>query len=415
MFNKIEINPNSLNRLKFTIKDIDLSIVNAIRRIILSELPNIAFYFDPYDTENNDIEILVNSSSLHNEFLSHRISLIPVHFTENEVENFKPENYKFSLKIKNTSDKTINITTKDIKIKDNEGNEYLEKLREHLFPINKITNDYILITKLKPNLYDPEKGEEINIEFKGSINIAKNHSRWCATSQCCFYNEIDYDVAEKVFKEKVSAVEKLEEKELSHEKIADLRLKFNALDQYKNFKKNKYDEPNEFIFQIESECRLRPTYLFFKGLKILISKLENFIINLSANNDSIIINQLGNVDNFYQISIKNEDHTLLNTLQCLIYKQNFQGTDGSNFLEKSLQKNKVLDYIGYYQPHPLDNLIYLKLKFNADIKANNEYTKIFMIDSIKNIIIDLHKILKEWITKSKLNESDIKEILDYMK
>ena len=79
------INPQ---RIQFTIKDIELSIVNAIRRIILSELPNVAFYFDPYDVDNNDIIIKNNNSVLHNEFLAHRISLIPIHFHENEINDF---------------------------------------------------------------------------------------------------------------------------------------------------------------------------------------------------------------------------------------------------------------------------------------------------------------------------------------
>jgi len=395
------INPQ---RIQFTIKDIELSIVNAVRRIILSELPNVAIYFDPYDIENNDIVIKINNSVLHNEFLAHRISLIPIHFDENELNNFKPENYKFILKKKNISSTQINVTTKDIDIYDNNDDKYDDKFREKLFPKNKITGDYIQITKLKPNLYEPQKGEEIDIEFRGSINIAKTHSRWCPTSQCSYYNNIDEELANSVFKGKIAEQEKIKESKLSESEIQDMKSKFDALDIYRCFKKNKFDEPNEFIFQIESECRMRPNYLFYKGLIILILKLENFITNLTNNHDSINITQMGNIDNFYQIGIKNEDHTLINVLQCLIYKRHFQRSDSVT--------NKVLEYIGFNQPHPLDSVMYLKLKFN---QADKDFTKTFMIDAINKIIQDLNIITKEWVSFVKLGSSDIIEVQNYIK
>jgi len=402
-----ELKAINTNRIEFTTKDIDLSIVNATRRIILAELPNIAFYFDPYDTENNDVIIKINNSVLHNEFLSHRVSLIPVHFSENEIVDFKPENYKFILKKKNTSALTINVTTKDIEIFNSEDEKYDEKFREKLFPKNKITNDYILITKLKPNLYEPNKGEEIDIEFKGSINIAMKHARWCPTSQCCYHNNIDDEAANEVFKGSVIEAEQAKGSKLSDEEEKDMKSKFEALNIYRSFKKNKYDEPNEFIFKIESECRLRPTYLFFKGLMILNSKLEKFIEKLTNNHDSININQLGNVDNFFQVGLNDEDHTLLNILQCLIYKQHFQ--------RSNVVTNNILEYIGYYQPHPLDKLMYIKLKFNNDTKADKEFTKTFLIEATQKIIEDIHVIIKEWISFSNLDKSDIIEVHNYMK
>ena len=67
-------------KLQFKISNIDTAYVNASRRIILSEIPIAAFYFDTYDTEHNDIVIIKNTGVLHNEFIAHRISLIPLHF-----------------------------------------------------------------------------------------------------------------------------------------------------------------------------------------------------------------------------------------------------------------------------------------------------------------------------------------------
>ena len=59
------------------IKDIRLSLVNGLRRCIINSVKSIAF---------EDINIIINNSPLHNQFLSHRIEMIPIHV--DNVDNF---------------------------------------------------------------------------------------------------------------------------------------------------------------------------------------------------------------------------------------------------------------------------------------------------------------------------------------
>lgn len=401
MFEDLKIINSS--RIQFIIKDIDVSIVNALRRIILSEIPNVAFYFDPYDIENNDITVNINKGVLHNEFISHRISLMPVCLNENELHNFKVEDYKFVLKKKNTSSSIINVTSEDFDIYDANNIKYSNKIREKILPKNEITDNYILLTKLKPNLYEPNHGEELDITCNVSINIAQKHSRWCPVSQCCYYNKVDDNLASKAFQNKIELIKK--DKQLSQKNIDDIRSQFDTLEVYKHFKRNKYDDPNEFVFLIESECKLRPIYLVFKGLIVLMNKFKLFISNLESNNESVAISKMGNVDNFYQIGIKHEDHTLLNSLQCMIYNQYFHNIN---------IKNNILEYIGYFQPHPLDNLMYMKLKFTKDTKTDEEFIKNFMIKSVTEIINYINILIKKWIEFSHIDKTDIIEVQEYL-
>ena len=53
-------------KAEFSIQNIDVSIVNSIRRTIQSHVKNIAFFFDAKSIENPDIEIIQNDSPLHN-------------------------------------------------------------------------------------------------------------------------------------------------------------------------------------------------------------------------------------------------------------------------------------------------------------------------------------------------------------
>ncbi len=392
----------SSNRIKFKITDLDLAVVNAVRRIILSEVPTVAFYFDSYDIENNEIKINTNTSVVHNEFLAHRISLVPLCFDENEIYNFDPKKYKFILKKKNTTSSIVNVTTADFDILDESGNKYPEKFREKILPKNPITKDYILLTKLKPNLYDINNGEEVDIECTPSINIAKTHSRWSPVSQACFYNNIDNELAEKVYQEKLENFKK-DTKKTSAE-ITSFRTQFESLDMQRYFKRNKYDEPCDFTFLIESECRLNPRYIFYKALVVLVEKLKSLHKSLEVfppTNPDIDLSQLGSVDGFYQLKIKNEDHTLFNTMQCLFFDQ-----------EIRKNKNTKLVYIGYYQPHPHDKLMYLKMKFNESVDI--EYVRSFILTNLETSIEFIKTVMSEWIEFTELDTFEIEEVDEFV-
>ena len=82
---------------------LDKSIVNGIRRTLLTDINSVAF-----DPENIIIE--KNTGSLHNEFLKHRISLIPLYID--------PDTYNYSLlfelKVEMNDDTTMNVYNSDL-------------------------------------------------------------------------------------------------------------------------------------------------------------------------------------------------------------------------------------------------------------------------------------------------------------
>lgn len=354
-----DIIKSSPQYMSLRIKNVDLSIVNSIRRIILAEVPNVAFKFEPYD-ENNDIHIHTNTCSLHNEFLAHRISLLPLCFDENTIESFDPSKYRFVLKKKNEGTEVMNITTKDFEIYDENNVKYPDTLSAKVFPPNPITKDHILITKLKPNLYDLTKGEEIDIECFPSVNIAKTHARWSPVSKCTFYNTID-EVAVAAARKSVPANE---------------MNKFECLDKFRYFVKNKWDEPASFDFEIESECSMTPKYLIKKAFDILKTKLIDFNEAIQTDNkDKVEIVKDKFVDNVFQFNIFNEDHTLLNVVQSQIYNTCFREMTPSN---------NPIEFIGYHQSHPLDKKMILKIKFKNDKDVNG--VRDFMGTFIEKII-----------------------------
>jgi DNA-directed RNA polymerase subunit L len=342
--------------LKFVIKDVDLSIVNAARRIILSEIETAAFAFEAY--EDNDIVFHKNTCALHNEFLGHRLSLLPLYFNEDELDNFNPPQYRFILKKKNIGSAILPVTTADFEIYDENDKKYNQAFHDRIFPANSITKDHILITKLKPNLYDATKGEEVDIECRASIGIGKTHARWNPVSKCTYNFTID----EKKVKEA--------------QKTAVDKNKMETLDKYRYYIVNKYQEPCSFDFEIETECGIPPKSLFRRALQILVAKVESFSQNL-------VIDKSTSVDNFFTLTIINESHTLLNVLQCLIYNKWFHDTAPSS---------NVLEFIGYHQSHPLDNKMILKLKF----KDESIDPKSFLVTECGRIISHINELVEQW-------------------
>lgn len=79
---KVRILYKDLNTLKFELYNTDLTVANALRRVIISEVPTMAIEL---------VEISENTSALHDEFLAHRCGLIPLVSDSVDEFNFKDQ------------------------------------------------------------------------------------------------------------------------------------------------------------------------------------------------------------------------------------------------------------------------------------------------------------------------------------
>ena len=375
------------NKIIFKVKDVDVSILNAIRRVILAEIENVAFEFKPFNTgDEQKIQIITNTCPLHNEIIEQRLSMLPINLNVNEILDFDENNYKFVINKKNETNTLMNVTTDDIEIFDNNNKKYDDKFTKRVFPKNKYSGDHILITKLKPNLINIKDGNEINIEMKATKDKAQNYSGFGYVSQCVYYNIVDEKKAEKELKKRLEQFEK-DNNPTKEEKESFIN-DFNNLDRDRYFHKNDFDEPNYFEYMIESECLTSPEYLFYKALTILDNKLQNVISKIT--DDSFTFEYVDNSKNMYDIKIENEKHTLGNLIQALFY---------NIFIRKD--NKEVIEYIGYNCPHPLDNNMLIKIKFKND-ESNENIKKIF-IDGLEEIQVQINSLKKKWLKFSGLS------------
>lgn len=346
MFSSYNYNDKA-NQHSFQINKVDLAIINSIRRAILNEIPVVGFYGENHPT----IEIPINTGPLHNEFMIHRVGLIPLHISEEITENYEDNDYKFEFNIENKGNETINITTADFKGTYKEKELTKQELAK-IFPMNKISKSHILITRLRPN-------EHLHVIANAIKATGRLNAAFSPVSLSNFY-----------FIEDPS-------------KKAD-----NILDTQRGYFKNEYGEPTMINFQIEPINGLSYKYLFNKAIEIIIDKLENLINNLTE--DKIPIEAVASCENSFNFQIDDEDDTLGNIIQSLLHNKYVR--------DNKTYKTYHCEYVGYICPHPLINRLLVRFSLTTN---DTKIYKEFFIDNCKEIIKIMESIKNEWLKFAK--------------
>lgn len=329
----------------FDINQVDLSIINGIRRTILTDIPVVGFIGE----EEPTVDIIANNGPLHNEILIHRIGLIPLNITDENTENYQ-DDLEFELNIENEGNDMITVTTNHIIGKKGGIDITIKELTE-IFPQNPISKSHIIITRLRPN-------EHLHFKAKAAKKTARFNASFTPVSLSNFYYIQDPVKANK------------EE---------------NLLEKERLYQKNKYGDPVAIKFELESVNKLTYNYLFVKAIEIIIDKLNVLRDNLI--NDIIKIEKFQELDNTYEFYIDNEDDTLGNIIQSLMHNKYIRDN------KKATNDIKCL-YIGYICPHPLKYLLVLRLTLEnqTNIKVFNN----FLESNCAMIIEELNNIKKEW-------------------
>ena len=174
--------------LMFTLSGVNVSLANAIRRTILSDIPLVVFRTTPY--EQNKANIISNTSRLNNEILKQRLSCIPIHIKD--IEGFPLKNYQLELNVENITDTTMFVTTENFIIKDISTDKPIsESKNREIFPANDYTGYYIDFVRLRPKISDELPGEKIHLTCEFSIGTAKEDGMFNAVSTCSYGFTID--------------------------------------------------------------------------------------------------------------------------------------------------------------------------------------------------------------------------------
>jgi DNA-directed RNA polymerase subunit D len=151
--------------MRFIVNGVNVPFVNALRRIMLTEVPTMAI---------DEIVILENSSILNDEILAHRIGLIPI---KTDLDSYNlPENCKCESEFGcNLCRANLTLETKDT---DKISTIYSGEMKPEnpdIIPVS----DKIPLVKLAPD-------QKVKFEAYARLGKGRKHAKWQPVSMCTY-------------------------------------------------------------------------------------------------------------------------------------------------------------------------------------------------------------------------------------
>ncbi|KAF8675184.1 hypothetical protein HU200_047849 [Digitaria exilis] len=213
-FPRVKIRELKDDYAKFELRDTDASMANALRRVMIAEVPTVAIDL---------VEIEVNSSVLNDEFIAHRLGLIPLTSAAAMQMRFSRDcdacdgdgsceycSVEFNLSARATdSDQTLEVTSNDLRSADpkvcpvDQARAYQQALssgdydpnagdqRQLAYCIFVADLRGILIVKLR-------RGQELRLRAIARKGIGKDHAKWSPAATVTFMYEPDIRINEEL-------------------------------------------------------------------------------------------------------------------------------------------------------------------------------------------------------------------------
>lgn len=326
--------------LKFTLSDCNMSVANALRRIIVSDIPTFVFRTYPYN--ENKAEITHNTTRFHNEIIKQRLSCVPIHI--NDID-FPYKDYVVEVDVKNDTDNIVYVTTKDFKIKNIKTEVYSdESAVRAIFPPSSKTGDYIEFARLQPKLSDNIDGERLSFRCGLDIGKASQDGAFNVVSTCAYECTPDTAKANEVWGEKEAAMKK---SQISEEDIEFEKRNWFLLEA------KRYYQPNSYDFIIESVGVFENSEIVIKACEIMVSKCEKFLYDLEHGKVTIVPSET-TLKNGFDVTLVNEDYTLGKLIEFYLYQQNFIA-------------DKTLSFCGFRKMHPHATDSIIRVAFHNEI------------------------------------------------
>jgi len=322
----------------------EISFVNAIRRIIFSNIESHAIH-------RQTINLFKNTSIFDSDYLSHRLSYIPLN--NNYLNSIDIRDLEIILNKKNEDEYMIDILTGD----------FMCLYKNNEIDINKVfTNDQILFAKLKFN-------QEIHLNCKINKSYSAKDGEPYSVATISTYEFVEDKVALEENIKNLKTEGKIVRKEDEEDYIYMNREKFYLM--------SDNQKPLEIKFTLETIGTYKNNEVFELAVSKLIEKLNTLYDAIENNNEEKVIIEESKVNfDAFDFTIFDENDTIGNLIQSYLYEDN------------------SIDYAGYYIPHPLDNKMIIRTSLKE--KNTKENNIKLILKHINEIIKKYKKLLVDW-------------------
>ena len=386
-------NNNKEEQLTFTLENCNVSVANAIRRIIMSDINTYVFKTFPH--AENRANFTMNTTRFHNELLKQRLGCIPIHHVHT-IQGFQNDykEYVVELDVKNESDTIRYVTTEDFKVKraksleksggshddDDVVYEYLpESTVRKIFPPDSISGEYIEFARLLPKLSsNVPYGEVLAFTCTIEISNAKFDGMYNVAHTCSYSCTPDEKEIEKQWKSKEKGLREGFESGTSAsgssvaEQLASAKKNWELLEAQRIF------VPDSFDFVIETVGVYTNVQLVTKSCDIMVKKCEKLLADMEhsrssgsgTSSDGRIgiknsiepANDLTTMKNAFCLNLIGEDYTLGKVVEFLLFSNYYDKSDG------------IVSFCGFKKPHPhaLDSFILVAFKEETELSKVQE-------------------------------------------
>ncbi|KAF7792393.1 hypothetical protein EIP86_003430 [Pleurotus ostreatoroseus] len=265
------------DRVNFVLENVDMSVANSFRRVMMADVSTVAIDL---------VEIETNTTVLPDEYIAHRLGMIPLVSTGCE------ESMRYSRDCTCTSfckycsviltlniscteaDTTVNITSNHLEIltsgldyaePESDGDELAKRVEFFGWPVGKNNPDVppVLIGKIRI-------GQELKLKCFAKKGVAKEHAKWSP----CAAVSYEYDPHNKL-------------RHTSYWYESDPKAEWPLSENAKEEEPPRDDEPfdfnakaNKFYMEVETVGNLSPQEVVMRGLQSLQGKLAGLILGL---------------------------------------------------------------------------------------------------------------------------------------
>lgn len=256
---QIKIREATKDNVDFILSNVDLSLANSLRRVMISEIPTLAI---------DSVEVEINTSVLADEFISHRLGLIPLQSLDIDDLVYCRDCYcedhcdrcsvVLTLQAVGESESTTNVYAKDLQIISN----LMGRNIGHPIIQDKEGNG-VLICKLR-------KGQELKLKCIAKKGISKEHAKWSSAAAI----EFEYDPWNK----------------LNH---TDYWFEQDPIGEWPQSKNCEFEDPpnddeffdykakpNTFYMNVEAIGNLPSNQVIIRGIKTLQDKVADILFSL---------------------------------------------------------------------------------------------------------------------------------------
>jgi DNA-directed RNA polymerase subunit D len=261
---KIEVLEKDETNLRLIIRDVDVPLMNALRRIALAEVPSMAI---------DEVVMIENSAILQDEIIAHRLGLIPL---KTDLDSYNlPEECQCKSEF-GCSLCRVTLTL-DTEAKEGTRTVYSGELvseNPSIVPVS----DKVPVIKLA-------QGQKLKLEAYARLGKGKDHAKWQPVSVCAYKYYPKIEVTSKNCEACAKCVDICPKKVLTMKEnkvdVRDLLACNLCMDCVEACPKEPKGikvewEKNAFIMNIESTGVLPPERILKEATRILDKQLKEF-------------------------------------------------------------------------------------------------------------------------------------------